>query len=174
MLIRYLTPIPPGIPLYVPIIPQPPPTTTKHAAPPPSHDMRMLRLYSSTDYSLLPRDKWGIPDAGEYRADVPERTREDCMAPDAPTLDVILVPGVCFDTKFQRLGHGKGYYDRFIKRYRAYAAQRGDRPPLLVALALTEQMLPFPAAEGTADPADGAGKAEDGGAGVAGGAGDGE
>ena len=42
--------------------------------------MRMLRLYSTADYSLLPRDKWGIPDAGEYRADMPDVKREDCVS----------------------------------------------------------------------------------------------
>jgi hypothetical protein len=110
-----------GTPIYVPIIPAPPSTTTvKYAPPPPSHDMRMLRLYSKQDYTRLPRDKWGIPDAGECRADVESEKREDCMSercefwsgadlrntgmsPDVPMMDVILVPGVCFDSKFQRV-----------------------------------------------------------------------
>lgn len=69
-----------GTPIYVPIIPTPPPTTTKHAPPPPLHDMRMLRLYSKQDYTRLPRDKWGIPDAGESRADVEDVKREDCTS----------------------------------------------------------------------------------------------
>ncbi|KAI5448807.1 hypothetical protein NCC49_006355 [Naganishia albida] len=142
-----------GTPIYVPIIPPPPPDLAKHAPPPSTHDMRMLRLYSAADYAHLPRDRWGIPDAGAARADVEGEKREDCMSPDAPIMDVILVPGVCFDSKFQRLGHGKGYYDRFIKRYRAFAEERGQQPPLLVALALSEQMLPFPPSEqGKSDP----------------------
>ena len=29
-----------------------------------------------------------------------------------------LVPGLCFDNKGYRLGYGKGYYDRFLARFR--------------------------------------------------------
>ena len=32
------------------------------------------------------------------------------------TLDVVVVPGIAFDEKGNRLGRGKGYYDRFLKR----------------------------------------------------------
>ncbi|MGV8084987.1 MAG: 5-formyltetrahydrofolate cyclo-ligase [Candidatus Bilamarchaeum sp.] len=35
-------------------------------------------------------------------------------------IDVILVPGVCFDEKMHRLGYGKGYYDKFLKNSSSY------------------------------------------------------
>lgn len=32
-------------------------------------------------------------------------------------IDVVVVPGMSFDTRGNRLGRGKGYYDRFLKRH---------------------------------------------------------
>lgn len=35
-------------------------------------------------------------------------------------IDVILVPGVAFDKHLNRLGRGKGYYDKILKQTKAY------------------------------------------------------
>ncbi len=35
-------------------------------------------------------------------------------------IDVILIPGVCFDEHLHRLGYGKGYYDRYLVNSSAY------------------------------------------------------
>ena len=48
------------------------------------------------------------------------------------SLDLVLVPGVAFDWKGERLGFGKGYYDRFLTKTSA----------LLVGVAFSAQVIP--------------------------------
>lgn len=114
--------------------------------------MDMVDLRSLSDYDSLERDKWGIPtiaaDTIEQREHILEISTKDSKG-----LDLILVPGVAFDvdpeTGFvRRLGHGKGYYDYFLHRYResrgSHAKERLMSPGtdvLLYGLALEEQYL---------------------------------
>jgi len=56
-------------------------------------------------------------------------------------VDLVLMPGMAFDRDLSRLGHGKGYYDKFITEYKLQALSRGWNLPTLCGLALEEQVL---------------------------------
>ncbi|PWN49577.1 5-formyltetrahydrofolate cyclo-ligase [Violaceomyces palustris] len=113
-------------------------------------DMVMLRLVDLKDYDQMKVNRWGIREPTlEYESG---ELREDALREDTggDGLDLILAPGVAFDTKGGRLGHGKGYYDRYFARADKWAEERGRKGPITVALALSDQVLP----EGELVPSD--------------------
>jgi len=114
--------------------------------------MDMVDLRSLSDYDLLKRDSWGIPTISADTVDHREHILEGSTS-ESEGLDMILMPGVAFDidpkTGFvKRLGHGKGFYDYFLHRYRESRGSHVEEPPrspgtdvLLYGLALEEQYL---------------------------------
>lgn len=44
---------------------------------------------------------------------------------EAKDIDIVLVPLVCFDREFHRVGYGKGFYDRFLSNCRTNCKKTG-------------------------------------------------
>ncbi|KAH9503239.1 hypothetical protein Btru_068521 [Bulinus truncatus] len=91
-------------------------------------DMIMLKLESWEDYERLPVDSWGITQPTKFDA-----------SNDANFfggLDLILVPGLAFTKDGRRLGRGKGYYDRYLKK----CEEMGKRPKT-IGLLFKEQLV---------------------------------
>lgn len=88
-------------------------------------DIRFLIL--PPDAGHLPRDAWGIPvpDPAWLPLDI---TRVACL--------LVAVPGLAFDRQGNRLGRGKGYYDRFLA-----GARRTAKIMTALGVCLSEQLV---------------------------------
>jgi 5-formyltetrahydrofolate cyclo-ligase len=65
-----------------------------------------IRSLKFTHETELVRNAWGI-----------EEPAHDEIV-ESEMIDMVLVPGLCFDAQGHRVGFGKGYYDRFLKTCR--------------------------------------------------------
>lgn len=88
---------------------------------PKSKIMDMLRLKDEEDLRSLKPDAWGIPSLSSD--DVAKRENAKggvglfdttSLAESDAGLDLLFMPGMAFDTRNNRLGHGKGFYDRYL------------------------------------------------------------
>ncbi|HUT90187.1 MAG TPA: 5-formyltetrahydrofolate cyclo-ligase [Thermoguttaceae bacterium] len=87
-----------------------------------------LELFLLECMDELAPGTWGIPEPKvELRSLADKRV-------DAGRLDLVVVPGVAFDRRGHRLGHGKGYYDKLLVHVRPGAP--------LVGLAFECQLFP--------------------------------
>ncbi len=64
-----------------------------------------LTFYSATSFSQL-------TPTGPFNIREPSPLSSRIVA--KKSMDLIIVPGLCFDRKNHRLGYGKGFYDRFL------------------------------------------------------------
>ncbi len=85
-----------------------------------------LKLYVIRNWADLAPGSWGILEPIEAR----ERELQ------AVDIDIVLAPGVAFDESCNRLGYGKGYYDKLLS-----ARGSSAHKPLIVGLAYEEQIV---------------------------------
>lgn len=82
-------------------------------------DRHGLRLFEIRGDDELTPGVWGIREPSAALRRQPNR------AVDPAEVDLVLAPGVAFDRSGGRLGHGKGYYDRFLQLVRPDAVRVG-------------------------------------------------
>ena len=69
------------------------------------NDMMFYKIDSVKEH--LEKSKFGIEE--------PKANSENYI--DVKSIDLVIVPGVCFDTEKNRVGFGKGFYDRFLRNH---------------------------------------------------------
>ncbi len=90
-----------------------------------------IMLYEIRDINELVPGYLGIPEPN-----VSEDRRMNIE-----DIDLIVVPGVAFDEHCNRLGYGKGFYDKLLMRVKGYIKAQGSRVKGVIAIAYEEQIV---------------------------------
>ena len=99
---------------------------------------------------LLPRCLPGhLMEAREYNPDRLKQHRygmwepdETCPIVEKDAIDLILVPGLCFDRQGRRMGRGGGFYDRYLADFNGATVALCRRAMLCDALPVDDWDLP--------------------------------
>ncbi|XP_045501570.1 5-formyltetrahydrofolate cyclo-ligase-like [Colias croceus] len=89
--------------------------------------MRMLKVENG-DQDIMPLTRHGIKQHSK------DQIREDALD---SGLDLIIAPGVAFTLDGGRVGHGAGYYDKYLTKIRAMQ----EIPPKVIAVAFNCQIV---------------------------------
>jgi 5-formyltetrahydrofolate cyclo-ligase len=90
-----------------------------------NEEIRLLKVNDFAEFQCLERNSWGIPEPPMQK----ERELEN-------ELNLMILPGVAFDEKRNRLGYGKGYYDRLI----SWLSKKNARP-YLIGIGFADQIV---------------------------------
>lgn len=97
-------------------------------------EMALYSLVSSIEIDDFRKTKWGIPEP-----DPMGRESFDEVAFD--TDDLMIVPCVAFNKDGKRLGHGGGFYDKFLRRLNDLRAQKDISNIRTLGIALSCQLV---------------------------------
>jgi len=96
-------------------------------------DLIFYRINDINDYNSLKPNRWNIREP--YNLELRENPVEKGI------LDLVIVPGLVFDKNSNRIGKGKGYYDRFLANLKSSFSSRNILFPYLMGLAFREQVV---------------------------------
>ena len=113
---------------------------------------RLVLPFTDSDFNIIPCIIDSYDDLVISKLGIPEPVPAQCSVAALDDIDVILMPGVAFDTAGNRIGFGKGCYDRFIAAGEEHGT--GAHSPLLAALAYDMQVISSVPSEETDRPCD--------------------
>ena len=91
----------------------------------------VVPISNKKDYSLILSKLNSFKDLEEGPYGILEPKKERIKEISIDEIDLIIVPGIAYDINGNRIGHGKGYYDRLLKNTNA----------IIVALAFEFQIM---------------------------------
>lgn len=120
--------------------------------------MTMVSLQSKEDYESLHPDAWGIPTPDETTVDRreviggnheidPDEDNKESSSKNG--LDLVVMPGLAFDKRLRRLGHGKGYYDVFLQKLHQQAISPGGIDMPFLGKAIHRKIEPLVLSDNT-------------------------
>lgn len=70
---------------------------------------------------IVPYEIRDLNDLKKGAFGITEPDSERCAPADIKVIDAVIVPGIGFDRRGNRIGFGKGYYDRFLSKLKSQA-----------------------------------------------------
>ena len=103
--------------------------------------MRMLEVHSLAELESFAPNRWGIREPPLTATNSQGEAVPRLGAHECPELDLMVCPGVAFDSQCRRLGHGKGYYDTFLASLQSHRAALSLPPVATIAIGFDEQVV---------------------------------
>jgi 5,10-methenyltetrahydrofolate synthetase len=105
-------------------------------------NMRFVQILSNQDLdeNFKPSPPWYIREPPRKEDDPFCNERIRLESNNSNNIDLLIVPGVAFDSERNRLGKGGGYYDRWISAGRGAKSEQGSKRTLLVGVGFDEQL----------------------------------